>query len=94
MFANKVWLVRPRGDCAKRATLAKLKSSEMTARQPSVPDLIGATGRDWRRNFPVQARWISKITGAERLRIGRSWLAQAEKPAGVGWTQRNDVRAG
>jgi hypothetical protein len=32
---------------APSATLAKVKSSAMTARQPSVPNLICATRRDW-----------------------------------------------
>ena len=33
--------------CATRATLANVKSSAMTARQPSVPNLICATRRVW-----------------------------------------------
>jgi hypothetical protein len=28
---------------------------------------------------------FQKITGTEELQIGRLWLAQAEKLAGIGW---------
>jgi len=39
--------------CATRATLANVKSSAMTARQPSVPNLMSATRKSWQKNSRV-----------------------------------------